>query len=165
MGQGDAGDIHQIRTKKFTPSIPQRVLRGRGNPGPSLWTWGMHVPLPQLRARTRRGAGHTSVGAKVASPSGDTTWGSTRLSSNLFPGTSQPHSVLALPERSPLTFAEAEKGWGPRFSGGHISQLTDPSALLTPKSQKTEICVYRVVMHPRITGLAVCYVYLCTSQK
>lgn len=122
MGQGDAGDIHQIRTKKFTPSIPQRVLRGRGNPGPSLWTWGMHVPLPQLRARTRRGAGHTSVGAKVASPSGDTTWGSTRLSSNLFPGTSQPHSVLALPERSPLAFAEAER------VGAHAFQAaTSPS--------------------------------------
>ena len=109
MGQGEAGDIHQVRTKRFTSSIPQRVLRGRGSPGPSLRTWGMHIPPPQLRARTRRGTGHTSVGAKVASPSGDMTWGSARLSSALFPGTSQPHSVLALPERSPLTFAEAKR--------------------------------------------------------
>ena len=43
-GLGEAGDIHQVRTKRFTPSIPQRVLRGRGSQRPSLWTWGMHIP-------------------------------------------------------------------------------------------------------------------------
>lgn len=62
----------------------------------------------------------------------------------------------------PLSPLLKQKGLEPTlFRQPHLP--TDRS--ISPKSQKTGIQVYCVVMHPHITGLAVRCVYLCTNQK
>lgn len=78
----------------------------------------MHVPPTPAQGQDKRGAGHTSVGAKVASLGGHD-MGLSQAFFKFVPWHLPASSVLALPERSPLTFAEAERV-GATLFGGHI---------------------------------------------